>query len=65
MLRRSFLGLAGVGFTALITGCGWGGDDDEPDTEDIEPIEGDDGLDGAEGEEGDIPGDEPDPESGV
>lgn len=60
VLRRSLLGLTGVGLTALVTGCGWGGDEEDDDSDVLD--EPSDGLEG-----GEDPGEDPgiDEESGI
>lgn len=47
LIRRSALGFAGVSLTALLGGCGWGGDDDEEE-DTVGPDNESDGLEGAE-----------------
>lgn len=62
LLQRSVLGLAGVGLTALVTGCGWG--DDEDDDDGAEPgAPENSGLEEGAEQEGEEPGAEE--ESGV
>lgn len=61
-LRRSTLGIAGIGLTALAGGCGWGGDDEDDDGD--EPgVEEDSGLEEGAEDPGEDPG--VDEETGV